>query len=98
MSGVIGNIVKEKEKEKENERGRENIGKGRGNASMCVESTAWGMIGTTVDDGVPRCWVRGWVPVREGEVMDGVWWGIGGTTGGIFRLHPHARTEVEGCI
>ena len=95
MSEVIGNIVRGKE----NERGRENIGKGRENASMCVESTAWGMIGTSVDDGVPRCWVRGWVLVRgwdQEEVMGGVWV-IGGTIGGIFRLHLRARIEV-GCI
>ena len=93
MSGVIGNIAKEKE----NERG--NIGKGRGNASMCMESTAWGMIGTTVDDGVSRCWVRGWVLVRgrdQEEVMGGVWV-IGGTIGGIFRFHLRAQIEV-GCI
>ena len=63
---------------------------------MRVASMGWGMIGTTVDDGVRRCRVRGWVLVLgqvSGEEGMGGARRIGGTIGGIF-LPPRVRVEV----
>ena len=37
---------------------------------MCVESVGWGKICTNVDDGVHRCWVRGWVLVQGRVTSD----------------------------
>ena len=58
---------------------------------MCVESMGWGTIGTTADDGVRRCRVRGWVLVLgqvSGEEGMGGARRIGGTIGGIFLPPP----------
>ena len=86
MRGVSASSAKENEK-----------GRGRGNASMCVESMGWGMIGTTMDDAVRRCRLRGWVLAQGrasvGEGMGGAW-RTGGTIGGIFLPPPRVRVEV----